>query len=206
MNSLFWKRRGESSSRRQWCYRMECLYHCTSPACGVRIELEFSISAFLDSAKPRVLRGVVESAERQGWFLLTGTRAGDLWFRLPAVEDQMSVIGRPEARQLLANRCIESQRRNAPTIAAAERAMEAMAPPVSKAIEGVCPECGEKVTMPLHVPTFVLQELRMSAAGIYAEIHVIAKAYHWDETSILVMPPSRRQAYVDAIRSGQKVN
>jgi hypothetical protein len=185
---------------------MECLFRCMSPLCGAKIESKFSISVFLETATPRVSRGIVESTDRPGWFLLERTRGGDLCFRLPAVEDQISVVGKPDARRLLANRCIESQRRNALAIAAAERAMEAMAPLVSKPLEGLCPECRARVTMPLHVPTFVLQELRMAATGIHAEIHTIAKAYHWDEASILAMPPSRRQAYVDSIRGDERLN
>ena len=82
--------------------------------------------------------------------------------------------------------------------------MAAMAPVVSRPVEGNCPECGAPVAMPLHVPSLVMDELRESAAGIHQEIHAIAESYHWDEAAILAMPQLRRRAYADTIR-GQVV-
>ena len=78
--------------------------------------------------------------------------------------------------------------------------MEKMAPAVSRPLTGTCPDCGESLTMTLHVPRLVMDELRVSAGGVHEEIHEIAAAYHWDEATILAMPQNRRQAYAATIR------
>jgi hypothetical protein len=182
-----------------------CVFRCTSGRCAERIEPEFSIAAFLDAAMPRVPRGVERSPERAGWFRLASNGEGEVWFRLPTVEDQVKVLGQPQARTLLARRCIEAKTRNVRGLARVERAMEAMAPPVSRPVAGSCPECGEWLTMPLHVPRLVMEELRMSAAGVHGEIHAIAQTYHWDEATILAMPQTRRQAYAETIRQRERV-
>lgn len=181
-----------------------CVFRCASARCGERMAPEFSIAAFLEEIGPRVPRRVAPSGERAGWFGLPGNGEGQLWFRLPSVEDQLTAMGRPLAGALLAQRCIDGKKMNARTLARVERAMEEMAPLVSRPLTGSCPECGEWTTMPLHVPRLVTDELRMSAAGVHEEIHTIAEAYHWREAAILSMPQSRRQAYAETIRQRER--
>jgi hypothetical protein len=179
--------------------RIACTFRCPGARCGDCIEPEFSITAFLDDVKPTAPERVASSPERAGWFTLAAA-GGDVLFRLPAVEDQIHVLGRPHAARLLAGRCIEGKKLNAREVARVERAMEAMAPPVSRPLAGNCPECGEPANMPLHVPRLVMEELRISATGVHAEIHAIARAYHWGEAAILEMPQMRRRAYAESIR------
>jgi hypothetical protein len=82
--------------------------------------------------------------------------------------------------------------------------METMAPLVSRPLEGNCPECGQPVTVYLHVAKLVTGELAASAAGIHDEVDRIAAAYHWDEASILRMPQRRRRAYAELIRQRER--
>ncbi|MGA3070004.1 MAG: hypothetical protein ABSD43_07280 [Terracidiphilus sp.] len=179
-----------------------CLFRDRSHKCGAPMELEFSIAAFLGEASPRMPRGVRRSEEDPRWFHLPGDAA---LFRLPTVEDQLQVLDEPRAATLLARRCVKSLRPGTRALARAERAMEAMAPLVSRPLAGSCPECGETVTMPLNVPRLVMDELRARAAGVHEEIHVIAAAYHWAEAAILAMPQSRRRAYAETIRRRERV-
>lgn len=177
-----------------------CVFRCTQENCGERMAPDFSIAAFLADVNPRVPRKVESSEDRPGWFALSANGDGKVWFRLPAVEDQLEVMGRPRARDLLMQRCVDAGKLKARGLGRVEHAMETMAPLVSRPLAGNCPECGAPVTMPMHVPRLVMDEIKASAAGVHEEIHTIAAAYHWDEATILAMPQSRRQMYTETIR------
>lgn len=179
---------------------VRCLYRC---ACSERMEIEFVITALLLQAQPHTPSRVLPVNHRTGWYTLP---ARQLAFRLPVVDDQLNALESASPYAYLEQRCIEgaveSGAKGARDTASIERVMEAMAPAVSRPIAGVCAACGAGVTLQLHVPSFVLDELRSSAAGVHGEIHAIAAAYHWQESAILGLPQLRRQAYTDAIRSG----
>lgn len=176
---------------------MSCLFRCPVEGCGERMEPEFSISDLLEDVQPSLPKQVARADEAQGWFSL---RSGDVRFRLPTVGDQVNVVDEPRGYEELASRCIEGKSLNARALAQVERAMAAMAPRVSRVMEGICPACGAALKMLLYVPELVMNELRFAAAGVHEEIHAIAAAYHWDEQSILAMPQVRRQAYVETIQ------
>jgi hypothetical protein len=173
-----------------------CLSRCP---CSERMEIEFSIAALLRDSQPRTPRRVVPCASRSGWFTLPEKH---LVFRLPTVGDQLRALASATPRALLEQFCIESTERGRIVLAVVERAMEAMAPSVSRPIAGVCAACGAALSLELQVPTLVLDELAASTAGIHREIHAIAAAYHWPESTILALPQLRRQAYTEAILQG----
>lgn len=184
---------------------VSCMFRDSSHGCGERMELQFSITAFLQEAKPGEPRGARRSEEDPQWFWLAGSAESALRFRLPLVEDQLQVLGKPQASSLLARRCIDASNGSARAVARAERAMEMLAPLVSRPLAGICPGCGEQVTAPLNVPRLLMDELQISAAGVHDEIHVIAATYHWDEPTILAMPQRRRGAYAETIRLRERV-
>jgi hypothetical protein len=183
---------------------VRCFFRC---ACSERMEIEFSIATLLREAQPRTPRRVLSSATRSGWLIMPEKHIA---FRLPVVNDQLSALASPFPYAHLEQRCIErtvesanpDARPGARATATVERAMEAMAPTVSRPIAGICAACGAGVTLQLHMPSLVLDELRASAAGVHSEIHAIAATYHWQESAILALPQFRRQAYSEAIRSG----
>ncbi len=179
---------------------VRCLFRCT---CSERMEIEFSIATLLREAQPRTPKRVLPSAARTGWLTLPEKH---IHFRLPVVKDQLDALASPSPYAHLEQCCIEplleSSRPNTRTSVIVERAMEAMAPPVSRPITGVCAACGADVTLQLHVPSLVLDELCASATGVHREIHAIAATYHWQESAILALPQTRRQAYTEAIRNG----
>jgi len=176
------------------------LIRCT---CSERMEMEFSIATLLREAYPSSPRGVIPSPDRPGSYVLPEKQIS---FRLPTVSDQIEALASPFPYRQLEQRCIERPVESAPPNARAaaivERAMEAMAPTVSRPIAGVCAACGTGMTLHLHVPSLVLDELRSSSAGVHREIHAIAASYHWHESAILALPQLRRQAYTEAIRNG----
>jgi hypothetical protein len=182
--------------------KVACVFRDRLHECGVRMELEFSITAFLDEAPPRSRRGVRASDDPR-WFLLEGSDGREVRFRLPTVEDQLQAMNSADGAALLARRCVEAP--SGRELRRAEKAMEQMAPPVSRPLAGNCPECGETLTMALHVPRLVMDELADQAAGIHEEMDTIAATYHWDEAAILAMPQRRRRAYAQTIRRRERV-
>jgi hypothetical protein len=185
---------------------VHCLVRCR---CSERMEMELSIGALLREASPHTPRHVLPSDSREGWYRFSGK---DITFRLPSVADQIEALASSLPYALLKERCIERisgvaeekdpQLPHTRSTGVAERAMEAMAPTVSRPVTGVCAACGTSMTLQLHVPSLVLRELRTSSASIHSEIHVIAATYHWQESAILALPQLRRQAYTEAIRNG----
>ena len=173
-----------------------CLSRCP---CSERLEIEFSVATLLRDSQPRAVRRVLPSTTRPGWFALPEKQ---LAFRLPTVGDQLRALASPIPRAALEQCCIEPTEHERRVLGGVERAMEAMAPSVSRPIAGVCAACGAALSLRLQVLTLVLDELAASASGIHREIHVIAAAYHWPESTILALPQLRRQAYTNAILQG----
>jgi hypothetical protein len=170
-------------------------FTCPAPACGERVEMEFSLTDYLAAVRPRRPRGVVADAARPGWW-----RTGDIAFRLPSAEDQIAAQASPDGAALLAGRCLDPPAAPASLRARAERAMAAMAPEVSGPIGGQCPGCGAPLSALFHAPSFVMGELRRAVGLLTEEVDLIACAYHWSEAAILALPRARRQAYAERIR------
>jgi hypothetical protein len=168
---------------------------CTAPECGARVDVAFRISECLAHSAPRVPRNVEVSSD-PGWFHLRGT---DVTFRIPALADQIAVLGfeRPELE--LARRSIQPPETSGANVRKAQDALEAMAPCLSQPLQGVCVECGCEMDIHFDVYSFVLLELRRRAESVYRDVHLIAQRYHWQESRILTMPGSRRQQYTEMI-------
>jgi len=181
-----------------------CMFRDNSHDCRERLEVEFSITAFLADARPTAQPEVERAEGDPPWFHLSGKRKQKVRFRLPSVEDQVAVLGEPEAAVILARRCIDSPDLKPRTLAHVEQVMEGMAPQVSRPLTGQCPECDQSVTVPLHVSRLVMDELQYAAAGVHGEIDAIAAAYHWREDDILALPQRRRHAYAEMIRRRER--
>jgi len=176
-----------------------CVLDCPNASCGERVEITFGVADFLDDVRPARPSDVRDDDARPGWF-----RLGDAAFRLPTVADQAAVIGLPDAPRRLAASCIDPADLGARARARIERAMERLAPEVSREVRGVCPACGNTLSAMLHVPLLVIEELRRAAGRIHDDIHLIADAYHWNEASILALPRARRQTYAERIRRDRR--
>jgi hypothetical protein len=174
-----------------------CALDCSQPECGQRVEMEFRVEDFVNSVRPHRPRDVQDDA-RPGWFRLEDT---EVVFRLPTVGDQAAVAGSARAGRDLEELCIKPPGLLARLRARVERAMEQLAPEVSRPIAGQCPHCGQGLSALLYVPVLVLDELRRAAVGIYEEVHLIASAYHWSEDSILALPRARRWGYAERVRA-----
>lgn len=176
-----------------------CLLRNLSHECNESMEISFSISALLDDISPRILRGVAKVAGKAQRFEIVAS-TGPVRFRLPTPSDQLAVQGKPDGGAVLLKCCTQRAKLSKQDAALLERAMEALAPAVSREIEGICPSCGKAVKAILQVPRLVVEELMQTAAGIFAEIDLVASEYHWAEAEIVALPQRRRRAYAEKIR------
>ena len=176
--------------------RMALGFGC--PHCRERAEVSFRIAEFLEGVTPRAVKGVVPDAGRPGWFRLEG--AG---FRLPSAGDLAALVGVSQPARRLAERCLDEVALRKPFRAKVERAMEAMAPGLSRPIAGQCPSCRAQVQAGLSVAGVVVSELARGAGAVHDEVDLIARAYHWPEPEILALPQYRRRAYAERIRRAQ---
>jgi hypothetical protein len=167
----------------------------TCPVCREVAEIAFKASDLIEDTAPRRPVAVAPDAASPGWFRVAG--AG---FRLPTARDQADAAAHPQPECRLAELCLDETGRRPRLRAKAERAMEAMAPLLSREITGSCPTCAAPVRSFLKVPEIVVRELRRAAAAVYEEIDLIARAYHWQQSVILRLPAARRRAYAELIR------
>ena len=166
------------------------------PHCRALSEVEIAVADFVADAAPRPAAAVRADPDRPGWF-----RLDDAGFRLPTVADRIAAEVHPRPAQRLAELCLdEAARRRRARI---ERAMERMAPPLSREIAGQCAACREGVEAEVVVPILVVSELRRMAGAVHDEVDLIARAYHWPESQILALPQPRRRAYAERIRRAQ---
>ena len=168
------------------------------PHCRALNEVSFRIDDYVADTNPRVVSGVAPHASLPGWFVLDG--AG---FRLPTAGDQAEAAGDARGGTRLAELCLDEVARSRSRRRRVERAMEAMAPTLSREIAGQCAECHEPVRAQLAVIPLVVSELRRAAGAVYDEVDLIARAYHWPESLILALPQPRRRAYAERIRRAQ---
>jgi hypothetical protein len=127
---------------------------------------------------------------------------GRQWrFRLPTGADQeiLAQLPEAEARHWLLRRLAaapETMPEAGPLLlAAAEAALEAVAPGIVVKVATTCPECGGGNQVELD-PYRVLSR---RSDSLLQEVHQIAMHYHWREADILDLPRARRQRYLQMI-------
>lgn len=171
---------------------------CPTDGCRAHIDVAFRIGDYLAHHKPHPPRGL-EPADEAGWFRF---REEPVKFRLPNAADQMAIAHEPQPDRELIRRCIQPAKIPARLRQRVEGAMESLAPNLSHALQGKCPECQTAVGVYFDVQQFILQELRDQAAFVYGDIHLLALHYHWSEERILTLPRNRRVYYAEMLRQG----
>jgi hypothetical protein len=190
---------------------------CRAPNCRKRIDVDFSIDAYLDHHLPNgsklSLRGwsVNPVDDEPRWFCLAPPLsrgrdvpgAGQVRFRLPTVGDLLALGQLPDADEELARLCIRPAELPSRLRRSVEAAMEAMAPSLCGDLNGICPECGAHIPIYFDARQYCLQELRGRSAFVYEDIDILAQRYHWSEGAILAMPHSRRASYAEVARQSR---
>ena len=73
--------------------------------------------------------------------------------------------------------------------------LEETAPEIPTSILATCPDCKTEVQLDFDIAKAVIETFE----NPLEDVHDIASAYHWNETQILQLPRSRRQAYLKLI-------
>jgi hypothetical protein len=177
--------------------RMAVVTAC--PACGVRVELEFTAADIgLGGDLPE---GVAAEREIGGHTLLLRPATAD---DLVAVEREP---GPAEAAARLLERCvvsIDGERGAAPPpglVEAIEDALESLDAAATPEIVTTCPDCAHRWSAWFDASAFFWDEIQALVPRLLADVAVLARHYHWSEREILSMPAVRRQFYLEAIGS-----
>jgi hypothetical protein len=70
-------------------------------------------------------------------------------------------------------------------------------------LELSCATCDRAFAAPFDIAPFLLREVEAWAANVLRDIHEIARAYGWDEPTILALSPRRRSRYLDLIEASR---
>jgi hypothetical protein len=169
---------------------------CPAKDCGAATDVSFRISEYVAHHRARKPANV-EPAKEAGWWQLVGE---GVEFRLATAGDLAAAVRSPNPERELALRTIRS---NLPRAwKRAQKAMLALAPPLSGDMEGKCPQCGASVRFWFDVQSYVQRELRYDAEFLYEDVHLLASRYHWTEEKILSLPRERRVQYVEMALRG----
>jgi hypothetical protein len=177
--------------------RMHLAFSC--PHCRAMAEIVFTAADYVADIRVKPVPHVTADPDRPGWFRLAGGEG----FRLPTAGDLAAVADRAEPGRALAALCLDEMARKPRNRARVERAMEAMAPEVSRPVAGTCPACGAAVRAGFAVARVVMAEQKRLAGAVHEEVDLIARTYHWPQAEILALPRARRQAYAERIRHGR---
>lgn len=173
-------------------------------ACEAPVDVDFSLDGFRQHRSPRRPRGVAPAGEPGWWALprhgvtLRPPTAGDV-LAAQATADPAATLAAATVRPL--PEAADPPARAA--VAAAERALSALAPSLRDDVEGTCPECGATVALDVDVRELCVAELRFLAGAVLEDVHLLAGAYGWPEEAILDLPVKRRRAYAELIRAAR---
>jgi hypothetical protein len=165
---------------------------CAARGCGARVDITFSIEAFLSHHAPVAQAALVAIGD--GWFCLT-EQAVEL--RPPRAADHLAIAHAPDPEQALLARCVRPTPPPDPLRSVIEDALEAIAPILHAELEGTCPACGIAVVTVFDPLRYTLRELRDQAAFVYDDVCAIAHHFHWSEAEILALPAPRRTRYAE---------
>jgi DNA-directed RNA polymerase subunit RPC12/RpoP len=179
------------------------------PRCGERLELALDARELRDAApdepdQPHRAAGPAAHTFTAGGY--------EVRFRLLTTDDLAAAAAAPDverARDLLVQRCVLAVRRDsdgqavsagslpeAVVAGLAERLAEC--DPLGEIVLDVrCPHCGHRWSVVFDVASFFWTELSGAARRLLREVHTLATAYGWSESTILALSSQRRQAYLD---------
>lgn len=164
--------------------------------CGARVDVDFSLAAYLEHNRPRRTELAAPDEQRPGWWRL---RRYDTAFRIPSAGDVLAAGSGPEGRAALLESCFSGDL-GARAVRTAERALARIAPVLHTTVAGQCPDCGAEAQLEVDARGIALTELGFLAGSVLDEVHLIAAAYHWTEQAILDLPSTRRAAYAERVR------
>ena len=166
---------------------------CPAPGCREPIDITFSAAGYLDHHRPRPARGTIPD-EPPGWYRLNRS---PVRLRIPLVADLCAALEAAEPLTALTARCVRPAGITRAQAQRVDRALAALSPPLDGELGGTCPECGAGVRLTFTPCAFVVSQLRGAFEAIYAETHLLAASYGWEEAAILRLPRARRRRYAE---------
>ena len=170
------------------------------PACGERLELDFSVDDVRVDAAP--------SAQP----LDLAVDGFALRVRLPSAADAADAAAQPavgSARRLLLERCVVSAREGdqerAPTdlppsvVASVAAEMATADPQAEVTLALACPACGHEWEALFDIVSFLWSEIEAWGERTLREVHALASAYGWREGDVLALSPARRRRYLEMV-------
>jgi hypothetical protein len=120
--------------------------------------------------------------------------------RQPTYGDLLELPDEPDdAQRELLRRCIVGEPARAPAAEALDLVDDSLVGPLLIA----CAGCSEVVEVPVDVQQAVLESLRRFADSIELEVHLLARAYHWDLGTIEALPDERRERLAALVEEGR---
>lgn len=186
---------------RQAVFGFDCTAVCECPRCASTLELSFSTAEFsapLASAAPASGTLRMESPPLEiDWRLPTAHDA----LAIAAAPDDTAAAGVALAACVCAARgphgAIAPEDLPAEAVSALAAALAAADPDTARRFVLVCPDCGYEWQRAFDVAEFFWSELETWARRQLREVHVLARAYGWSESTILALSPARRRAYLE---------
>jgi len=185
--------------------RMHALLSC--PHCAAALELDLAVDELLLPDRAAAVLPPCEVADPQAGLV-------KLQLRLPTGADleqaaHEAAIDPDTAIQALLERCVLSAcdhegravALSAPLLRAAADAIAAGDPQAEVALVLDCPQCAARFEVLFDTARFVFDRLEAVARDFWREVHDIAARYHWSESDIVALPPSRRRRYLQMIRA-----
>ncbi|MGP8102143.1 MAG: hypothetical protein ACLQHL_15520 [Candidatus Cybelea sp.] len=179
--------------------RIEAMTACEP--CGQELDVLLSVEELLRGAPPSAVDEVFTGVNGR-LVRFRVPNAGDL-AALRAVDDVESGIA------LLLDRCLSavdaggvpvSLEDLSPEITAAlEDELAAADPGAEMRLVSTCPTCGAQNDALFDVPSFLWKEMHRLANDVLCDVHTLARAYGWDEQTILRLSPPRRRFYLGAV-------
>jgi hypothetical protein len=183
--------------------RQEMVVQCA--ACDAQIEVPLDVKALVEAG-----RGEHEGASA-GLDVAIETPLGPIFVRCrpPSGADQEAAVAQRDsgaASDTLLLRCIEAVTDSAGARLEPADMVDLLREPVEALLQASdpltelrltigCPDCGHENLSELDAFQF-LKAASICRGSIFAEVHRLARAYHWSEADILAMPLARRRLYL----------
>jgi hypothetical protein len=184
--------------------RQEMVVQCA--ACNAQIEIPLDVKALVEAGR--------ESEGSRGELAAEiETPAGSVIVRCrpPSGADQEAAVRLAQhdidaASDTLLLRCIEGVTDGAGARLEPASMLDLLRVPVEALLQASdpltelrltigCPDCGHENLSELDAFQF-LKAASISRGSIFADVHRLARAYHWNEADILAMPLARRRLYL----------
>jgi len=173
------------------------------PACQERLEFAFNVSDIRVLPENRTSAKQVQEVSIEGY---------SLRYRLPDSSDLAQIVCFQDvmvARDLLLQRCVlQACQENVEVevaalpesvIAILGRHMLESDPQAEVPIDLSCPVCTHNWLVIFDIVPFFWSEICAQVKRLMREIHILARAYGWNETDILAMSATRRQFYLEMV-------